>query len=544
MRNFNKLIIAFFLTISISLFGQNTHDYYVVLKNYSVVPTNFNKSNLLTYINGIYGASSLYNNINNTVTITQRAFPIVKTPLLKKVIFIRSTTSNLQTLLNAYGTHFEFAEKIPNKVPAYSNDYYTCTNRSDSLTPTSSQTSTICVNTQLNLIRAGEAWNISKGDHRIKVGVEDWHIEQNHEDYSGVIDAIYANGAQDNHGTEVSGMAVGRSNNGKGIASITGGNCKLVFVDTRTTLGLDGLLRMSQHPGVRAVNASWGGRMDTASMRFPLISNAVVNEIVDSNNVVFVAAAGNGSLWGGGGGLPGMDTSWVWPSALDNVLCVTSVGHMEAPGSPNRYAGWREEISWRDVHLTGFRNGQSHMHNSRVDVCAPGYLVALTTINALNGGYRPSSGTSYASPMTAGLCALIASTNPCLTARQIFNIVKSTANNSIYSINLNTQFAGRLGTGRIDAFEALKEAMRLGTNFQQNRLSSGSTKYSSGNTTIWGNTLIVAGRNVTGGTQGNVIIPNGSNVKYESFRGTELHDGFEVHSGSSFEIIVRDSPCF
>ena len=90
----------------------------------------------------------------------------------------------------------------------------------------------------------------------------------------------------------------------------------------------------------------------------------------------------------------------------------------------------------------------------------------------------------------------------------------------------------------------MQETLIQGTLFQQNRLATGTTKYPTGNTTLWGNTSLVAGRSVTTGTIGNVIIPSGSNVKYEANVSVDLHDGFEVMTGSTFEINVRSSTCY
>jgi subtilisin family serine protease len=154
-----------------------------------------------------------------------------------------------------------------------------------------------------------------------------------------------------------------------------------------------------------------------------------------------------------------------------------------------------------------------------------------------------NSGTSFAAPIVTGLAGLIYSVNPCLTANQVENIIKNTTDN-IYNIPLNQPYIGKLGTGRINAEKALLEAVKSGINYQQNRLIVGATKYPVGNSSIWGNTKILAGRNVTTGIQGDVIIPNGSNVKYEANYSIELSGGFEVIAGASFEAILKDSPCY
>ncbi|MBK9354223.1 MAG: S8 family serine peptidase [Bacteroidetes bacterium] len=73
--------------------------------------------------------------------------------------------------------------------------------------------------------------------------------------------------------------------------------------------------------------------------------------------------------------------------------------------------------------------------------------------------YKEENGTSFASPMVAGVAGLMLSVNPCLKPHEIESILKSTASN-IYSIPENVQYAGQLGAGRVDAFEAVKRLIK------------------------------------------------------------------------------------
>jgi hypothetical protein len=62
---------------------------------------------------------------------------------------------------------------------------------------------------------------------------------------------------------------------------------------------------------------------------------------------------------------------------------------------------------------------------SLVDFVAPGVSI-LTTSNAGDTSYAAVSGTSFACPITAGLCGLIWSRNPSLTPAQVESIIRST----------------------------------------------------------------------------------------------------------------------
>ncbi len=531
------------LSLSQKGYSQTTYKYYIGLKNYSVVPDNFNKSNLLSYISGIYNSTSLYNNVNSSVTTVRRAFKNAKTPILKKAIYIESTSSTLASQFNSFSSSFEQASLIPIRYACYTpNDYSMTRNirNVDSIGVNSSgqrvnQIDTLYPMAQLDLIKAKQAWDITRGHPNIRVGICDVSLQTNHEDLQPNFDELIGPALPlQFHGTFVAGCAVARSNNNKGISSIAGERCRLVFAENHN--GIESCLLLSQRPRVRVVNYSFGG-----SGPF-FWEETVVNEIVDSNNVVFLSPPGNG--WGWAGGAFG-DTAYVYPGAYNKSFCVTSIGCHDTVGSPKRHRGASMNINWKDVHQVKLSPSASHHHNTLVDICAPGYLTFSTADvwGSTSSIYGTSDGTSFASPMVAGVCALVASVNPCLTAQQIRNIVQTTADASIYNIPQNSQFIGKLGTGRVDAYQAVKRALELGTNFQQNRPATGTGKYPTGTTIIYGNTKILAGRNVTTGTIGDVIIPQGSIVKYDANIEVELGAGFEDRSGN-FEIRQRDSPCF
>src|SRR5690606_31444361 len=100
-----------------------------------------------------------------------------------------------------------------------------------------------------------------------------------------------------------------------------------------------------------------------------------------------------------------------------------------------------------------------HTRNAKVDVTAPGQLIIMATddYNTYPEGYRLGIGTSGSAPIVSGLAALIFSVNPNLTPAQVKDIIKTTADD-IYHIPYNQPYIGQLGTGRINAFRAVKTA--------------------------------------------------------------------------------------
>jgi hypothetical protein len=313
-------------------------------------------------------------------------------------------------------------------------------------------------NTALDLIRAPLAWTITTGHSSVLAGVADTNINLGHEDLIGkFVDNIIINQNTFPHGIAVSGQIAAETNNNKGIAVI-GGDTKLVFAtayhDVSLTLArialINGLLQLSQYPGVRVINCSWV--ISPNSPQKPFLDD--VMDEVNQNGVLVVGAAGNNN-----NGVP------YYPGAYDEALSVTSVGHRVAPTYYHNIfdAGgnyfWAR--SWKDIHE--FRpdtpETNSHNHNDKVDVTAPGQInISLTDIyNDFPSGYRLTVATSQTAPIVTGIAALVFAANPNLTAAQVKDIIKSTADD-IYYIPYNQPYVGLLGTGRVNAFRAVLKA--------------------------------------------------------------------------------------
>ena len=94
-----------------------------------------------------------------------------------------------------------------------------------------------------------------------------------------------------------------------------------------------------------------------------------------------------------------------------------------------------------------------------IDISAPGTRIYGPLVYNSNyenfkeyyGGYW--SGTSIAAPVVSGLAALVWSVNPLLTQKQVQNFIISQAD-SIDSLNPN--FAGQLGSGRVNAYKTIE----------------------------------------------------------------------------------------
>ena len=330
----------------------------------------------------------------------------------------------------------------------------------------------------LDLINANEAWNFSTGNSATVVGISDGSFYANHEELQNKVTSVtnnpFAPAQYYYHGTAVAATAAGATDNANGKSSI-GYNCSMAL----NTIGYNQLLQLT-YDGAKVINASWA-----SGCYYNQYCQDIINE-VNNFGTIIVAAAGNGGTCGGAAEL-------VYPAAYDNVIAVSSVGprdnHERVQGDPS----------------------STHQHNSSVDICAPGYDVALTVAP---GWYLTGNGSSFAAPYVTGTIGLLLSANPCLTYDDVLFILQETAVNIDA---LNPSYAGALGAGRLNAGEALKYA---------------ATYYSCTENPGQGTGV---GSTGTPASQGNVGIFGEPGPRATNTQGTETSAGRYAAEGTSIE---------
>lgn len=481
--------------------SNGLYEYYVNLK-YNNVPINFNKTDFINFINDPSRSTQL-TALSNAINTVKRTLDEPLSPLLARSISVFSTNANLDTLLQPFSSKFYFFEKKCNPFLIQQTNDYAPTPDAGNL---------------LTLIKTDKAWDITKGSSQIKIGITDTYIDTAHEDLTANIDSVLYNGASHFHGVGVAGCAAAVTNNGKGIAS-SSYNSKIVF--SSNWGNLNEVQKVAKIKDVRVINMSWGHCVPS------ITEQDYYQQLLDSFDVVLVAGAGN---------IPshcGSQIAPMYPAAYPSVICVTSVGHYNDRGIIDPTYG---KIYWKDCHEQIIGDTTStHHHYPEVDICAPGYSVYTTQPG---NTYSPAWGTSFASPIVAAVCALVASANPCLRATEIKDIVLNTADPTMLTYPENAKYAGGLGKGRVDAYEAVKRAILVGTNFQQN------TTYTS-TQTISAQTDVKAGYNVTAtAPYGNVIINTGANITYEAPHAIILSNNFIVKNGATFKAKTITSPCY
>ncbi len=222
--------------------------------------------------------------------------------------------------------------------------------------------------------------------------------------------------ASNDHGTHVAGCAGAVGNNAIGVVGTSPIVSILSCKGASNTSPSQGIsyaydqIKYSAEMGAHIINASWGS---PGSGAYP---NSIVNYATALGALV-VTAAGNENME--------HNASYQdYPADCTNALCVASTGQNDIKSSFSDYG-------------------------DPIDICAPGEGI-LSTIIAGNG-YDAYDGTSMASPVAAGVCALVKALHPELTPAQLMNRVMMTSD---YIYEANPTYMGKLGAGRINAFTA------------------------------------------------------------------------------------------
>ena len=232
------------------------------------------------------------------------------------------------------------------------------------------------------------------------------------------------------HGTHVGGLLCAATDNGIGVAStIYNGALMCVKVlydesDGGISGGQTGILYAAK-AGADIINLSWGGTGYSNS------DQAVANLVYDTYGVLSVAAAGNGDAFGNP-----LDTPH-YPSGYDKVVSVTALGS-------NDNFGW---ANFGSESGTPGDNG----YFSGIHISAPGENI-LSTVYTTAGSYQSWDGTSMASPLVASCFGLLKATHPTASNDWLVNNILSSADSIDH---LNPDYAGQLGTGRVNIFNSL-----------------------------------------------------------------------------------------
>ncbi|MHA7814613.1 MAG: S8 family serine peptidase [Phycisphaerales bacterium] len=274
---------------------------------------------------------------------------------------------------------------------------------------------------QHNRLESAAAWDIETGGSNIIVAVCDSGVDLDHPDLQDALVPGFnspSNRAQvdggdvddvNGHGTFVAGCAAAQGNNNRGVVGVGWDFSIMPIRVSNNSAGtasafaiLEGA-RWAAENGAHVINASFTG--GTAS------ANQSTARYLKEQGALLFWASGNAG-------------SFIEPNRPDYVIVGSTTS------SDNR---------------SGFSN-----YGPAVDVTAPGSSVRSTR---RGGSYGNGSGTSYASPIAAGVGAMIFSVNPDFNPDDVQHILY----NSVDDLGASGRddFFGR---GRVDTLKAVQMA--------------------------------------------------------------------------------------
>ncbi len=274
----------------------------------------------------------------------------------------------------------------------------------------------------LGKIEAPAAWDITTGSAQMPIAIIDSGIDLDHPDLAQKIlpgfnflddstngDDVYG------HGTAVAGAATAISDNLTGVSGVSWQSPVVPLVvlngsNYATYYDMARAIIWAADHGIKVINISLGGSSSSTTLQ-----NAV-NYAWGKGCLIFASAANANT------------STKYYPAACNNVVSVAATDKYDKKASFSNYGDW-------------------------IDITAPGHYI-YTTKNG--GSYGYYSGTSFSSPISAGLAALIWSAHPELTNTAVQTIIEENSDD-LGAAGFDAIF----GHGRINAFKSVMAAATL-----------------------------------------------------------------------------------
>jgi len=351
----------------------------------------------------------------------------------------------------------------------------------------------------LKKIQADFAWDIQRGDEGIVIAVIDTYFDPTHPDLrteflmnkNPITDSVYypcySAGTlfSPGHGTLVAGFASGQTTDENAIQPDTANYCSIGYKTKLLGYSLiahgKSMLESALHAStVMKANVITLSAHEGCKPQSPQIEASIINEVLENGTSIVVAAA-NGFCQG----------------------CYTNgteLLQVEGCREPSDFIGFTPTYPFspdydeRIIVVSGTTKGDSltrrvydtitqQWHENsfsyfpQVDVCAPGYDLMGTAPTRYSDSLNPclkkdwpfyggNAGTSFSTPIVAGLIGLIKSSNPWLSPAQVQDIIKGNVDRVLDADDYKLPNGmSQTGTGRINAYKAIMEADSLVKNY-------------------------------------------------------------------------------
>jgi thermitase len=309
----------------------------------------------------------------------------------------------------------------------------------------------------LEKIGAVDAWDTQTGSHEVVVAVIDTGVDTGHadlaaniwtnptevagngidDDQNGYVDDVHGYDFLENdgtpndetsaqnpgHGTHCSGIIGAVGNNGQGISGISQSVSLMAlrFIGPTGQGDLMGAIKAIDYAidnKADIISASWGASVAAAQAQ-PLIE--AIGRASDAGLIFVAAAANNGAS---------NDTTPMYPANADFPNLISVAASDNADNKPQ----------W------------SNYGKARVDLAAPG----VDILSTIPGNYSNLSGTSMATPLVAGLVALLKSQTMAANQNQLSGLeMQSLLQSTGTQVAIETACNCRIDAGQ--AINALNE---------------------------------------------------------------------------------------
>ena len=303
-------------------------------------------------------------------------------------------------------------------------------------------------------VKATMAWQITMGSPNIRLAVIDGGTDIAHNDLNTpgkVVDPIDLmvtppdnNPVGGSHGTQVAGMAVATANNGV-VGAGSAPNCRLIAIKAGDTLAqivmARGFVYAADH-GADVITCSLGPNGS------PWTMTDALREAIDY-----------ATTYGRNG------RGCAYFQAIDNQST-------QGGGAPNPISGDQVSAYERSIAVSRTNNRDRHdgaAMGVELDLCAPGTNVTtITNTTPTNAStFATVPGTSFATPLAAGVGCLVLSVNPNLSWEEVRQVLLDSAEkidavaNPYLPAPANRPPGARndrYGYGRVDAHQAVIRA--------------------------------------------------------------------------------------
>jgi thermitase len=302
---------------------------------------------------------------------------------------------------------------------------------------------------------AKQAWNLQNGSRDIRIAILDEGVDTGHPDLTPVIagsydgtdgDAYQEPNAWDGHGTSCAGLAAALPSGDLGLTG-AGRGCSILAVRIAYSPAPRGDWITTNEIIARSIDWSWqnGASVLSNSWGGGAPSNAVVLAFERARTqgrnglgCVIAIAAGNSS------------GPVQFPATIRNVLAVSASNEFDEFKTRTSRDG---ETWWGSCFGPQISIAAPGVHNLTTDIRGAGGYSSTNYYDAFNG-------TSSATPIVAGACALVVSAQPSLREEQVRDLIVASAD----KVGATPYVNGRndfFGFGRLNVLRGIQAAQGI-----------------------------------------------------------------------------------